>query len=255
MGNHVIYDQLWESDRLERCSRDAALAYPWIFLVADDHGRFEYKPRAIWKNAFAYRKDVTVEDVAKWLDEYWREGLLIRYHIDGGLACWYKFKGRKPSDRRTSDFPDPKGMPTLRYGAATIGPPWGDDVAEGPRETRARDRAEIEQSRDRAEVGAEAEPPTYVPPPDVATENAIREAKWKKERRLLELVGSIAAKTGKDATEVMRTVTAYKRRADDRMVDGRTNPALLSEERLDKSLADAVGWLADLEAGAAGAPA
>lgn len=256
MANHVIYDQLWESDRLERCSRDAALAYPWIFLVADDHGRFEYKPRAIWKNAFAYRNDVTVDDVAKWLDEYWREGLLIRYHVDGGLAHWYKFRGRKPSERRASDFPDPDGMPTLRYGAADIEPPrgdasplGGDDTAVPPRERGVRDRSEIEQIRDRAGAGAGTEPPAYVPPPDIRTENAIREAKWKRERKLLELVGKIAEKTGKDATAVMRTVTAYKRRADDRMVDGRTNPALLTDERLDKSLADAEGWLEDIAAG------
>jgi hypothetical protein len=139
---------------LAECSRDAALAYPWIFLVADDHGRFEYKPRAVWKNAFAYRQDVTVEDVARWMDEYWKVGLLSRYHIQGELAHWYKFRGRKPSDRRPSEYPDPKEIPTFEYPSATTPPRRGDDTATPPRQTRARDRAE--QSRDRAERNGSA---------------------------------------------------------------------------------------------------
>lgn len=154
MGNHVIYDALWESDKLSRCSLAAAMAYPWIFLVADDHGRFEYKPRMVWKHAFAYRQDVSVDDVARWMDEYWREGLLVRYHIEGELAHWYKFRGRKPSDRRPSEYPDPKGMPVLTYSSATTPPRRGDDTATPPRQTRARDRAD--QSRDRAERNGQA---------------------------------------------------------------------------------------------------
>lgn len=172
MGNHVIYDRLWESDKLARCSMLAALAYPWIFLVADDHGRFEYKPRAIWKHAFAYRGDVTVEDVAGWIDEYWKAGLLIRYHIQdedgsGGLAHWYKFKGRKPSDRRPSEYPDPAGIPELPPPSATTPPRRGDDTATPPRQTRARDRAEIEQRQS----GVENPPPAILAPREVTWSN------------------------------------------------------------------------------------
>ena len=131
MANHVLYDSLWESDRLAGCSREAALAYPWIFLVADDHGRFEFKPRMVWKHAFSYRTDVTVEDVAGWLEEYWRVGLLIRYGATGDLAHWYKFKGRKPSDRKPSGYADPEGLPVLTY-TATPPPRRGDDTAPPP---------------------------------------------------------------------------------------------------------------------------
>lgn len=99
-------------------------------------------------------------------------------------------------------------------------------------------------------VGTEEPPsdPPYVPP-DVRTENALRNAKWQSERKLLALVGQIAEKTGKEAQDVMREVTAYKRKADDQLVTGRLNPALLSEERLEKSLEDAEAWLASLEKG------
>lgn len=107
MGNHVIRDRLWDSGRIKRCSRDAALAYPWIFLVADDWGRFEFDAHRIWTKVFGNRKDVSEAEVVTWLAEYEREGLLFRYHLDGGLAVWYNFKGMPPSQRRKSEFPDP----------------------------------------------------------------------------------------------------------------------------------------------------
>ncbi len=173
MANHVIYDRLWESGKLARCSREAALAYPWIFLVADDHGRFEYRPARIWAKVFGGRQDITADDVASWLAEYAREGLLVRYHIDGDLAYWYRFKGRKPSERRPSDFPDPKGMPSLAAvapeGAEKRGSE-GDEARDEPRQIDARGRAEVEQiraERETEQTGAvslgvpEAERPAY----------------------------------------------------------------------------------------------
>lgn len=131
MGNHVIYDALWLSDRLARCSKEAAMAYPAIFLVADDHGRFEYHPRRIFKTVFGYRDDVTLEEVTRWLSEYWEHGLLIRYHIDGQLAYWYKFRGRKPSERRPSDLDDPAESPEYSFSehGATRGRRGGDEGA------------------------------------------------------------------------------------------------------------------------------
>ena len=86
MPNHVIRDRIWASTKLAQCSLAAALAYPWIFLVADDHGRFEYRPRLIWGQVFGAREDIKVRDVEKWLSEYEKVGLLLRYHINGG-AC------------------------------------------------------------------------------------------------------------------------------------------------------------------------
>lgn len=114
MGNHVIKDRIWRSQKLRRCSREAALAYPWIFLVADDWGRFEYDARLIWSQAFGAREDVSVEDVEGWLAEFARENLLERYHIDGELAFWTKFEGRPPSKRRPSQYPDPEPFKKVR---------------------------------------------------------------------------------------------------------------------------------------------
>jgi hypothetical protein len=106
-----------------------------------------------------------------------------------------------------------------------------------------------EEGKGREQEGKEDgnQPPAYLPP-DVRTENAIRGARWKTERHLLALVGQIAERTSKEAQDVMKEVTAYKRKSDDQLVTGRTNPALLSEERLDKSVEDAEAWLATLPA-------
>jgi len=103
--------------------------------------------------------------------------------------------------------------------------------------TRVEERREEERER--------TEPPPYVPP-DIRTENALRGARWKAERDLLSLVGLISERTGQEAGDVMKQVTAYKRKSDDQLITGRLNPALLSEERLEKSVEDAQAWLASL---------
>jgi len=118
MSNHVIYDRIWESRKLAQCSLKAALAYPWIYLVADDWGRFEYLPRVVWGKVFGSRKDVKASDVERWLNEYRRVGLLFVYGMsqkgDTALdrsvyAQWSHFTGPPPSKRRASFVPRPDG--------------------------------------------------------------------------------------------------------------------------------------------------
>src|SRR6185503_752826 len=107
MANHVLRDRLWHSDKLSKCSKAAALAWPWIMLVADDWGRFEYKPRRIWSLVFGAREDITAKDVTGWLSEYEAVGLLVRYHIEGDLAYWEGWEGRTETKRRKSLYPTP----------------------------------------------------------------------------------------------------------------------------------------------------
>lgn len=121
MGNHVIRDRVWSSRKLGQCSKEAAMAYPAIFLIADEWGRFEYRPHMVWSAVYGPRMDYapndtpTPQDVARWLDEYWKVGLLVRYHIEGDLAYWTGFTGRPPTKRRKSQYPDPEGLPTLAH--------------------------------------------------------------------------------------------------------------------------------------------
>lgn len=108
MPNHVIRDRIWVSRKLALCSLKAALAYPWLYLIADDWGRFEYQPRVIWAQVFGAREDVSVEDVKNWLTEYEIQGLLARYHMQNDLAYWTGFHGQRKDKRRPSLYPDPK---------------------------------------------------------------------------------------------------------------------------------------------------
>jgi hypothetical protein len=207
MGNHVVRDRLWESNRLRRCSKGAALAYPWIFLVADDHGRFEYNPRRIWSKVFGNRDDVTLEEVSGWLDEYWREGLLVRYHIDGDLAYWYNFQGRKASERRPSTIIDPAGFTALSYPSVDL-PRVGAEKRGAPREIDPR--AEIDQIGDRAEQsgsGAEAETEGPATARDDGAEDTRRAGPVGEAERLRAEVAAlrdeVSALTGKPPDEVM----------------------------------------------------
>lgn len=110
MPNHVIYERLWSSRKLGRCSKLAALAYPWIYLIADDWGRFEMLPRIIWGRAFGGRTDVPARDVARWLAEYEEVGLMVRYKVREVEVClWTGFRGRPKSKRRPSNLPEPPG--------------------------------------------------------------------------------------------------------------------------------------------------
>lgn len=151
------------------------MAYPWIFLVADDHGRFEYNPRRIWTRVFGNRDDVTLEEVTGWLEEYWRAGLLKRYHIDGDLAMWEGFKGRKLSERRDSEIVGPDGMPPFL--------PNELDPLRGKAREAATNRGEPRQIDPRAEIeteqrqsGAEQSlAPRGAPP---ITPEIVREPVW-----------------------------------------------------------------------------
>jgi len=110
----------------------------------------------------------------------------------------------------------------------------------------------VEESRgEEKRVGTEEQDePAYVPPPEVRTENAIRKATIALESKLLRAVGVLSQRTNRDALSLMREVTAYKAR-DGTVVPGRSNPSGMTSERLEKSIADAEGWIADLDKKAA----
>lgn len=149
MANHVIRDRIWASRKLAACSLKAALAYPWLFLVADDWGRFEYQPRVIWGQVFGGREDVSIQDVKDWLHEYELVHLLVRYHIDGELAYWTGFHGQRKDKRRPSLYPDPASFSGLSQEvgvlSATITEQNGtDQEQERDQEQTKRKRARVD---------------------------------------------------------------------------------------------------------------
>jgi len=66
------------------------------------------------------------------------------------------------------------------------------------------------------------------------------------ERQLYRLVGEISRKTHLDPVSIMKTATSY-RRPDGTIVQGMMRPELIrSDERLERSVADAQKWLEQL---------
>ena len=101
----------------------------------------------------------------------------------------------------------------------------------------------------RGEEREENVTPAYVPPA-VRAETALFDEKRKLDLRLMGAVAVLADRLNQDTGPVMQQVTAYKK-PDGTIVKGRVNPADLSYERVVQSIADAEGWLADLDKKAA----
>lgn len=160
MGNHVIRDRIWKSRKLARCSRGAALAYPWIFLVSDEWGRFEFRPHAIWSEVFGPRQDYapldtpTVADVTGWLAEYETTGLLVRYHIDGDLAYWTGFHGREKGKRKPSDYPAPDA-------ASEVGALSGPQEKPGGAPSKSKSKSGRQEQEQELEPAARAAVDAY----------------------------------------------------------------------------------------------
>jgi hypothetical protein len=98
--------------------------------------------------------------------------------------------------------------------------------------------------------GEERDVPAYVPPPDVRAEASIRQTTATLERTLYARVAVLSDRTNQDTLTLMREVTAYKK-PDGVIVPGRSNPSGMTSERLERSIADADAWIADLDKKAA----
>lgn len=79
--------------------------------------------------------------------------------------------------------------------------------------------------------------------PAERAEQAMRAHRVRMERRLYELVGLLAEKhPDRDPVEIMQTVTSWRGK-DGKERRGSFRPELLSDERLERSIADGEGWL------------
>lgn len=209
MSNQVIYDRIWESRKLARCSLKAALAYPWIYLVADDWGRFEYLPRVIWGKVFGAREDVKATDVTAWMAEYEDVGLLVTYEVEGRrIGRWHRFVGPPPSKRKPSILPDESGnvdteglKAASRFHSGSGSLPIGSLQAEA----QARSGSTSRKLEAEAQAASGKEPP---PPPAPAgiDHDPADPLQVELVRRCQELAG----KAGEDDTplEILRAVSA-----------------------------------------------
>ena len=147
MGNQLIRAGLLGSRRLRRCSFQAHVAYPFVYLIADHWGRFEWDLPVLNSHLFGSR----LADVPKGylpgtdsaacgyllclLYEYEQNGLLGRYQCPGVvIGVWSNYQGLPESKRSKSKLPEPEedSLIPLPDGMQSV-PSWYPDGTESER--------------------------------------------------------------------------------------------------------------------------
>lgn len=122
MSNQLMRVGLLGSKRLRRCSFRAHMAYPYVYLIADHWGRFEWDLPVLNSLLFGARmadvpkgylpgtKGVPEGYLLCMLYEFEANGLLRRYQADGTvIGLWSDFKGLPESKRAASKLLGPQG--------------------------------------------------------------------------------------------------------------------------------------------------
>lgn len=75
----TIKPELWASEQIADCSRDARLLFIGLLNFCDDNGIHQNAPRRLKAEVFPHDNDVTAHHVANWLDELTGAGLICSY--------------------------------------------------------------------------------------------------------------------------------------------------------------------------------
>lgn len=81
MAYRRIHSEIASSPSVSDCTKDAHLAWPHLSYVADSWGRGPAIPRWIVNEMFKLRYDFTEAEIAVWLDEWERTGMIVRYTV------------------------------------------------------------------------------------------------------------------------------------------------------------------------------
>lgn len=108
-------DGLFGGDRLRRCSNEAQLHWPRLFLASDGFGRLELNYHKIIARAYSTFSPVPSEpELQAYLEDYSRNYLLFVYGVDGQLwGQWdtpaeFLKRYKTAIDRRSPIPPEPK---------------------------------------------------------------------------------------------------------------------------------------------------
>lgn len=204
-----IHPEACTSERLARVGAEAERCYWRLQTHCDDEGRAEDNARLIWAALFPLLEDVTPGQVDGWLDELTREGLVVRYEVEGrrylAVTQWGRFQ--HPQRPKPSKFPAPSATchghvrdeAEMDHGHVLPGEGEGDDairVVPSPR-------------------GSRIPIPYVVAPADQEwAEREHRGVDWDTETK--KFVDHFRAKTGRDATKLDWSATwrNWIRRAD-----------------------------------------
>lgn len=135
-----IHPDACKSESLAAVSAEAERCYWRLQTHCDDDGRCEDHPRLIWAALFPLHEDVGLENVDAWLSELDREGLVVRYEVDGKrylyVTQWPRFQ--HPQKPKPSLLPAPPDTSTRRVrdepGTDLVLVEPGEGVGEGGEE-------------------------------------------------------------------------------------------------------------------------
>ncbi len=129
MPKRLIDDSLLGPGSLSTCSPRAQDAWHRLILVADDFGCTEVHPVWLKGKAWSLRPDVSAEDVASWLGEWARAGMLFVWEqsgrVYGYLIGWHKPHGQKwrAEYKPVGDGEEPRGKEVRDRGSKRRTPP------------------------------------------------------------------------------------------------------------------------------------
>lgn len=108
----MIYEDMFEDNEIGMLPREARLL--WVGLIvalADDQGRILDNLSLIRNKAFMFDPDISLDDIAKWLDMLENIGCIYRYKKDGKdliqIVKWWDYQ--TPSWANESKFLPPDG--------------------------------------------------------------------------------------------------------------------------------------------------
>lgn len=100
---------LYQGDRLRRCSDEARMAFPHVYLSGNNYARLELNPIKIQATVFStFNTPPSIEIITKWIQEYRAQGLLFIYSADGQL--WGQWDTRQewlPRHKNAADQRSP----------------------------------------------------------------------------------------------------------------------------------------------------
>jgi hypothetical protein len=250
----IIRPEFFSDERLAACPPHARLLFAGLWGLADKRGRLRDQPPVIHGAVFPFEPALEVEALLVLLQD---AGSILRYTVDGKNFIQVKNFERfqKPHPKEVESV-IPEAPPLYRVvprketaepGKATAEPVViRSFVPSKPSETETVGRTVSGDPRLPPPVTPNGNACLPALPPADRAEKAIRQSTDALRTKLYGLIDEMAREDPEqaDPTELMRMVTAYDK-PDGSRVKGVVNAALLTHERLEKSIEDAEAMLAE----------
>lgn len=82
MANRVLRD--WtKSEKMDKLSPHAEILFTRLIMKTDDYGSYFANPKLVKSDLFPLKDQLSVQEVAEWIDECAAAGLLFKYSVEG----------------------------------------------------------------------------------------------------------------------------------------------------------------------------